>query len=51
MHKVLVFDLDGTLAELGKGITQENIQKLFQLESMGYRIAVCSGKPTYYLCG
>lgn len=51
MHKILVFDLDGTLAELGKGIAHDNIQRLFQLESKGYRIAVCSGKPTYYLCG
>lgn len=51
MHSVLVFDLDGTLAELGKGIIQENIAKLQALESLGYRIAICSGKPTYYLCG
>ncbi len=51
MRRVLVFDLDGTLAELGKGIKQENMQKLRALESLGYRIAICSGKPTYYLCG
>ncbi len=51
MHKILVFDLDGTLAEVGKGILQENTEKLRILEKMGYRIAVCSGKPTYYLCG
>ena len=51
MHKLLVFDLDGTLAGLGVGIKQENIQKLRLLESRGYRIAICSGKPTYYLCG
>ncbi len=51
MHGVLVFDLDGTLAELGKGIRRECIQKLRKLETLGYRIAICSGKPTYYLCG
>ncbi len=51
MHKILVFDLDGTLAEVGKGILQENIEKLRFLEKMGYKIAICSGKPTYYLCG
>lgn len=51
MHSVLVFDLDGTLARLGKGITRENKNKLCALESLGYRIAICSGKPTYYLCG
>ncbi len=51
MQRVLVFDLDGTLAELGKGITPDNIQKLRHLESIGFQIAICSGKPTYYLCG
>ena len=51
MLKVAVFDLDGTLAELGKGILQEDIELLRQLEKKGVRIAVCSGKPAYYLCG
>lgn len=51
MHSILVFDLDGTLAKLGSGVTDENIQKLRHLEELGYRIAICSGKPTYYLCG
>jgi hypothetical protein len=51
MHKLLVFDLDGTLAELGKGMLNEDIVLLRELEQQGYRIAICSGKPTYYLCG
>lgn len=51
MHKVLVFDLDGTLAPIGKGMTREDMVKLRELEALGYRVAVCSGKPTYYLCG
>ena len=51
MHRLLVFDLDGTLAEIGKGILPENITELHRLEKSGYRIAICSGKPTYYLCG
>lgn len=51
MHKILVFDLDGTLAALGKGMTEKSIKRLKELEQMGYRITVCSGKPTYYLCG
>lgn len=51
MHKMLIFDLDGTLCSLGKGITFENIKTLKVLEKMGYQIAICSGKPTYYLCG
>ena len=51
MVKLIVFDLDGTLAALGKGIEPENLGRLHALEDAGARIAVCSGKPTYYLCG
>ena len=51
MHKLLFFDLDGTLAEIGKGILPENIAELHRLEQSGYRIAICSGKPVSYLCG
>ena len=51
MYKLLVFDLDGTLAALGKGIRQTDLDTLRRLEAQGVRIALCSGKPTYYLCG
>lgn len=51
MHRILIFDLDGTLAELGVGITEKNLLQLRRLERTGYKIAICSGKPTYYLCG
>ena len=51
MMKLIVFDLDGTLAALGKGIEPENLKLLHMLEDKGARIAICSGKPTYYLCG
>lgn len=51
MYKLIVFDLDGTLAEIGKGITLENLQLLKQLETLGAKIAICSGKPAFYLCG
>lgn len=51
MIRLIVFDLDGTLAELGKGIEPQNLALLRQLEEAGARIAICSGKPTYYLCG
>ena len=51
MIKLVVFDLDGTLAELGQGVTPENLALLKKLEATGVRIAICSGKPTYYLCG
>ena len=51
MKKLLVFDLDGTLAPIGKGMLEEDCRKLRELEASGYRIAICSGKPTFYLCG
>jgi len=51
MIRLIVFDLDGTLAQLGKGILPEDLALLHRLESAGARIAICSGKPTYYLCG
>ena len=51
MHKIIVFDLDGTLAPIGKGMLEEDCIKLRDLEAAGYRIAICSGKPTFYLCG
>jgi len=51
VYKLIVFDLDGTLAALGKGVAQENLARLRALEEAGVRIAICSGKPTYYLCG
>jgi len=51
MIKLIVFDLDGTLAALGKGIEPQNLALLRALEEAGARVAICSGKPTYYLCG
>ena len=51
LHKLIVFDLDGTLAPIGKGMLEEDCRKLRELEASGYRIAICSGKPTFYLCG
>ena len=51
MHKILVFDLDGTLAQIGKGMLPADADKLIELEQMGYKIAICSGKSGFYLCG
>lgn len=51
MLKLAVFDLDGTLASLGQPMEQAAVEKLRLLEDRGVRIAVCSGKHTYYLCG
>ena len=51
MIKLAVFDLDNTLAEHGKCIKKENADLLRRIEDDGVRIAIASGKPTYYLCG
>ena len=51
MHRLLVFDLDGTLALAGKAMLAKDVEKLIELEQLGYTIVICSGKPSYYLCG
>lgn len=51
MHKCLVFDMDGTLAPIGGATPDECIKKLHKLEEKGYRIILCSGKSSDYLCG
>ncbi|MDO4741400.1 MAG: HAD family hydrolase [Eubacteriales bacterium] len=51
MTKLIVFDLDNTLCATGEGMTQENMALMRELEQNGARIAIASGKPTYYLCG
>lgn len=50
MERLVVFDLDGTLAEIGKSIKAENVGKLKEIERYA-NVAICSGKPIYYLCG
>lgn len=51
MIKLITFDLDNTLAKLGKGMTEEDLILLKKIEEQEVTVAVCSGKPTYYLCG
>ncbi len=51
MYRLVAFDLDNTLANVGKAVTPDNLELLRSLEQRGVRIALCSGKPTYYLCG
>lgn len=51
MIKLIVFDLDNTLAKIGMGIEQIDIELLKKIEQKGVKIAICSGKPVNYLCG
>lgn len=49
--KLVVFDLDGTLAPIGRPISAQTLESMRELERRGTQIALCSGKPVYYLCG
>ena len=51
MIRLLVFDLDSTLAPLGEGIGEKELELFRKIEKSGVRIAVCSGKTCDYLCG
>ncbi len=49
--KLIVFDLDRTLAPIDEAALPQTLETLRCLESRGVTIAVCSGKSTPYLCG
>lgn len=51
MIKIAFFDLDGTLAPVGKPMPQTCAVKLRRIRKLGVRVAVCSGKPVAYLNG
>lgn len=51
MIRVMVFDLDSTLAPLGRGIGEKELELLRKIEKNGVRIAIASGKTCDYLCG
>lgn len=47
---LIVFDLDGTLAKVGEAATEETVTLLHKIRQTGAKIALSSGKPTFYLC-
>ena len=51
MTELVVFDLDGTLANPGEAMPEEALVLLRRLRDSGVRIALSSGKPCFYLCG
>ena len=51
MKRLIAFDLDNTLAKIGKGIQEKDVTLLKKLEDQGADIAIVSGKPAFYLCG
>ena len=51
MIRMIIFDLDSTLAPIGLGMGEEELKLFRELENTGMRIAICSGKTCDYLCG
>lgn len=51
MVKIVIFDLDSTLAPIGMPVGEEELTLLRKIEETGVRIAICSGKTCDYLCG
>ena len=51
MVRMMIFDLDSTLAPIGFGMGEEELKLFRELENTGVRIAICSGKTCDYLCG
>lgn len=49
--KLLVFDLDSTLAPVGKPMIDEDLKCLKSLGELSIPIAIASGKTCDYLCG
>ena len=49
--KLIIFDLDDTLADVGHGIPSDIVLRLNLLSENGMKIAISSGKPTYYIVG
>lgn len=51
MIKLIIFDIDNTLAKSNKPIENEIVDFLKRIESSGIRIALISGKPAMYISG
>ena len=51
MIRLIIFDLDSTLAPIGLGMGEEELKLFRKLEENNVRIAICSGKTCDYLCG
>jgi HAD superfamily hydrolase (TIGR01484 family) len=49
--KLVIFDLDDTLATVGCEIPSDIVFRMNLLSEQGVKFAICSGKPTYYIVG
>ena len=46
-YKLLVLDLDGTLTNNKKEITEHTLRTLIDAQERGVKIVLASGRPTY----
>ena len=46
-YRMIVLDLDGTLTNSQKIITERTKQKLFEAQDRGVKVVLASGRPTY----
>lgn len=51
MIKLIVFDIDNTLAFPNQPIDEDIIRQFKLIESQGIKIALISGKPASYISG
>jgi len=51
MIKYAIFDIDGTLRETGKNVSQESLDAIRKLEENGVKIFFASGKHPWYTTG
>ena len=49
--RLIIFDLDSTLAPVGREMGQEELADLKAIDQLGIPIAIASGKTCDYLCG
>lgn len=45
MYKLIAIDLDGTLLDSKKTVSQENIRSIKNAMNKGVRVAICTGRP------
>ena len=48
-YKLLVLDVDGTILNSERKITQRTVMTLRKVQSIGIKVALASGRPTYGL--
>lgn len=51
MIKLVAFDIDGTLADIGRPILDEDVVLLKKIEEKGVKIVISSGKTVFYQMG